>query len=916
MTMIVPRRVRLFASVGWLLLLGVLPLAAADDGYAPPTNLGHGLREIVQWSHDANVTQLFGLARTAAFAEHIRDVQPRAQLDQSGRIVVDIVLNGTAPVANVRRDLAMLGLQSIAEHPATGRSGSAFGRISAWMSPEAATAAAAVPGVQSVLLVHQPWHRVGRVTSQGVGVLHADAVMALGFTGHGIRIGAISDSYNIANTTPNAAADVATDDLPGNATHPLPVVVLQEGATGQSNTDEGRAMLQIAHDMAPGAGLAFCAVGQTQVTFANAITNLRTNSSAPCDIIVDDIIFADEPMFSDGIVGQAAETAVTSTTLAGRPVVFYSAAGNDAGQGYEADWKPVADTTARGMGIPNLNLNQVPDTLTAGGFHNFAAAAGQNGVTIVQQVTLNLVGYPSGTKAEFNFQWNDLFIPNEITTDYYFLVFDTSGNFLTSVSGTDQATGFSGTGEAAQIVDLTAPLNAGTKTYQIVISRGTVGTTPASHFRYTVDPSAGVITGSFVSQTVPTIFGHSGARNVDAVGGYYYADTSAPESYSSLGPVSIYFDDAGNRLSTPELRWQPTISGVDGVVTTFFPSASSPNFFGTSAAGPHAAGVAALLLQAAGGPGSITPMQMRGLLESTAAPYSADPLIKANGFSPSAGFGLINAQTALTTLQNEALKTAPLTNISTRLLVQTGSNIGIAGFVITGSVAKQVLIRGIAPSLTALGVAGAMADPVLNVFDATSSTVPIATNNNWQDTQATAIQQTGMAPSNVLESAILVTLNPGAYTAQIQSATNGTGVARVDVIDLNPAPAVKLTNISTRGLVAGGANAMIAGFIIPPGESKSVLVRAIGPGLTQLGVPGAVADPNVTVYDQNGNQLAFNLHWADTQQAAIQATGQAPGTAHDSAILISLTPGEYTAIVRSNSGGTGVARVDVLDLDP
>ena len=672
--------------------------------------------------------------------------------------------------------------------------------------------------------------------------------------------------------------------------------------------------------------LAFSSVGPTQNTFVNSIYNLRTNASTPCDIIVDDIVFTDEPFFSDGIVAQAADDVVTNTSLSGRPVIFYSASGNDAGQGYEADWNMVSDAAGRGLsGLP-VNLTSVPDTLTAGGFHNFAAAAGQGGTVIAQQISVNTTGFVSVSTVEMNFQWNDLFIPGEVTTDYYLLIFDSGGNYLASVSGTDQATGPLGTGEACQLVDLSVGSGGAAKTYYVVISRGTIGSTPATHFRYTVDPAPGVITGPYVAYNVCSVYGHTGARNVDAVGAYWWSQPTTPENYSSFGPVAIYFDDNGNRLASPEIREQPTISTVDGVGTTFFPTGSGsdpdhdgfPDFFGTSAAGPHAAGVAALLLQAAGGPGSITPAQMRGLLESTAARNTSDAGILSNGWSAPAGFGLVNSLTAYNTASANSFKPAELRNISTRLLVQSGNQVGIAGFIITGSVPKQVLIRAIGPSLTAFGVPGALANPTLELHDTNSL---IASNDDWLTQVAGSIpvgtpaqiQGTGLAPGNTLESALLVTLSPGAYTAIIQGSGGGVGVGLVEVYDLAPGPTVKLGNISTRGLVSGGANVMIGGFIIPPGESKSVLIRAIGP---DVGVSGALSDPNLTLYDQNGYAMAFNLHWGDTQQAAISATGQAPGNPNDSAILINLPPGAYTAIVRSQSGGSGVARVDVIDLDP
>ncbi len=338
-----------FAAAVVFLWLGTA--VRAEDPAAAPRNVGRGLAEVANWNRAQPVTQA-ATTRATATREHLRQQHPRAQSDAAGRVVVDVLLDGRASLAQVREALGALGVEVFAEHPATGRAGSAFGRLSAWLPVERTAEAAAIPGVQSVVLVHRPWKRVGKATSQGVGVLRADAVQARFFTGKNITVGVISDSYDL--TTPHAADDVAADDLPGfgnPAGRATPVVVLQEGnASDDSNADEGRAMLQIIHDIAPDAKLAFQTVGATQTTFANAIRNLRTNPSAFCDVIVDDIGFPDEPFFSDGIVAQAVDDVVTRNDLPGRPVIFYSAAGNSGDVGFECDWTPVSGTDARARG--------------------------------------------------------------------------------------------------------------------------------------------------------------------------------------------------------------------------------------------------------------------------------------------------------------------------------------------------------------------------------------------------------------------------------------------------------------------------------------------------------------------------------------------------------------------------------------
>jgi len=264
---------------------------------------------------------------------------------------------------------------------------------------------------------------------------------------------------------------------------------------------------------------------------------------------------------------------------------------------------------------------------------------------------------------------------------------------------------------------------------------------------------------------------------------------------------------------------------------------------------------------------------------------------------------------------SSVVRTGRPVNLSTRLPTQTGQNVLIGGFIISGSVPKTVIVRAIGPSLTALQVPGALPDPTLELHDANGV---IAFNDNWRDTQEAAIIASGHAPSNDLESAILVTLAPGAYTAIVQGAGNTTGNALVELYDLDPTAPVQLVNISTRGFVGTVNDVMIAGFIIGSGlgvngdGSVNVVVRAIGPSLAQQNVTGTLQNPNLALYDQNGTQFAFNENWKDTQQAAIQATGRAPSDDREAAILVALPAGAYTAIVRGNGGTTGVALVEVF----
>jgi outer membrane biosynthesis protein TonB len=272
-------------------------------------------------------------------------------------------------------------------------------------------------------------------------------------------------------------------------------------------------------------------------------------------------------------------------------------------------------------------------------------------------------------------------------------------------------------------------------------------------------------------------------------------------------------------------------------------------------------------------------------------------------------------------------KPGSLGNISTRLQVGTGNNVLFAGFIIQGNASKTVLIRSAGPSLTAFGLPGAMSDPQLELHDANNL---IGMNDNWQTTQlggvitsdqVAAIQNSGAAPADPAEPAIIATLPAGGYTAIVQGVGGTQGVATVEVYDLSPNNGATLANISTRGFIQTGDNVMIGGFIIV-GNSSKVLIRATGPSLIPFGINNALANPQLELHDANG-RLAGNDDWQTTQingiitsdqSAAIQNSGLAPGNPLESAIIATLPPGGYTAIAQGVNGGTGVGLVEVFAL--
>ena len=247
-------------------------------------------------------------------------------------------------------------------------------------------------------------------------------------------------------------------------------------------------------------------------------------------------------------------------------------------------------------------------------------------------------------------------------------------------------------------------------------------------------------------------------------------------------------------------------------------------------------------------------------------------------------------------------------NISTRAAVGTGDDVSIIGFIISGPNAKKVLLRAIGPSLSDHGVSGPIPDPTLTLYNSTGGFV--TSNDNWRDTQQGEIVATGAAPTNVLESAIVRTLNPGRYTAVLRGKNNSTGIGLVEIYDLNPTANAALANLSTRGFVGTGDDVMIAGFIVGSGEEPILALRAVGPSLTNQGIAGALQDPTLELRDKNGMLLASNDDWQTSQDSAVAACGIAPSDFREPAIVRSLASGNYTAIVRGKNNTTGVALIE------
>jgi hypothetical protein len=695
--------------------LGVTGLAALASLFLPlayggttPKNLANGLYEIVEQNRTAP-----GAARSLVLRPTVSSgIRQKMLWDETGKVMVDIHLDGSkafAELSSLLRNDSQV--EVTAEEP-----NYQSGVIEGYVTPEAAARIASSPGVRSLSAVLKPIHYVGLVTTQGVHQHEVDKLPAK-YDGSGISVGVLSDSYNTSNNSIKAETDISTGDLPGPG-NPLgnttPVTVLEDFPDG---TDEGRAMLQIVHDIAPKAKLAFATADDGEVGFANNIKRLKDEFNA--DVIIDDVFYFDEPLFQDGIIAQAVDY------VAAKGVAYFSSAGNQSPtEAYASKLRRIPFDPSNPSAVAkntNLDLSQVDPSLYIGGFHNFR----QGGQDIAQTVHL-------ATGDAFTLQWNDGYqttTPNNIqqlfsstgalttptsapeftfsnpkagdqvrvdvfgtgstpnldvvlqlidpngqilatqdtgTGETMFSFLPTAGNYTVRVTGFQGAEGqftikvnetdgkpLVGTDlnllifdEAGNFLGALADNNLSTNrpvevgvwplptgNYQFVISYGNVPAGPqtADQVRYVFLNPADSYVVEYVSVNTPSTGGHSCARGANGVGAYSPFRPYIPEDYSAHGPETIYFDGAGNRLSEPEVRLKPDISAMDGGNTTFFVSDTSrdddtfPNFFGTSASAPHAGGIAALVLQSHGGPGSLKPTALRAILQQSAFPHDLDP---------------------------------------------------------------------------------------------------------------------------------------------------------------------------------------------------------------------------------------------------------------------------------------------------
>lgn len=253
-------------------------------------------------------------------------------------------------------------------------------------------------------------------------------------------------------------------------------------------------------------------------------------------------------------------------------------------------------------------------------------------------------------------------------------------------------------------------------------------------------------------------------------------------------------------------------------------------------------------------------------------------------------------------------------NLSTRMKVEAGDNVLIGGFIIVGPGEKRIALRGLGPSLP---ISGALSDPALELYD--SSGTLVASNNDWRSAQQDELVASGLAPTHDSDAALIATLSTGSYTAVVRGVNDTTGVALVEVYDLDPATALaRMVNLSTRGNVRTDDDVMIGGLIVVGDAPKRVIARVVGPSLNVGGAPiaGRLDDPTLELRDGNGDLVAENDNWRNTQQNDLEASTLAPNDDREPGIVASLAPGLYTAVVRGAQNTTGIALVEMYDLDP
>ncbi|MCH8825530.1 MAG: S8 family serine peptidase [Chloroflexi bacterium] len=499
----------------------------------------------------------------------------------------------------------------------------------------------------------------GSVVSQGDALIEADLARAeFGVDGSGVTIGVISDSFNCQD---GYDTDVATGDLPNdiNVVLDIPIVF---GRCLSPGNDEGRAMMQVIHDVAPGAELTFrSGFPFTQADMVQTIEALADADKV--DIIVSDLVHLTEPMFQDGLIAQAANLAFASSS-----VVYIASAGNGGLASYEADFDPGtvgAENFFRGGFFTNFAASSPISFFNGGIAHDFDSDPDPSRKDFFQQITVE-----EGDRILISLQWDSPFLSatgsvgTDNDVDVFILnnQFDTAtGTPTTIVGGSAEKNDISdpeGTGDAVEIVDFLNPVGSGETIFNIMVVHSRSKTIANVNDRTLIGPTPGKI--KYVTFLGPmtideysteggSIFGQAAAEGALAVGAVDYSTPDLLEGFSSTGPTEILFDANGNRLAEATVRPKPDLVSPDGVNIPDTTLAGTPdpvlggirNYFGTSASAAHVAGVAALIKQAAP---TISPQSLYQALRTSAKD------ILATGFDDGSGHGLVQAHAAISSL--------------------------------------------------------------------------------------------------------------------------------------------------------------------------------------------------------------------------------------------------------------------------
>ena len=702
--------------LGAVVVAGSTTLVPVSTTAAPPPShdkrvdptLGNGLGRLVSQSQQSSLRRAGGLRI---------DQESLAIRDDQGRVLVHLTPQSDADRTSFRKEAERAGLSVQAVD-------SEQGTLEGFAPLSAVRRLASLPETGTIAQALKPAANAGDAISQGVAMQRVDKVHRKGVDGRGITIGALSDSYDAATQTVtgepltvHAKQDVASGDLPGpaNRRNRQPVAVIEDLETSADNTDEGRAMLQIAHDVAPASKLCFATAFTGLLGFADNVRRLADRKgSCGADVIVDDVIYFDEPMFSDNPLSDAIDD------VADKGVHYFSSAGN---QGLQQSWDSRVRLVSpqRGVRGTNIDLSDVDPELFDGGLQDMDPGSGTDvaqdlrlgedgglfdlqwddpvdldGPTVGDPVfdfegelteadpevsfgytpSRDLLGkevqfradaIPSGTTdlilsvdapdgtnlgtidtitspetlavklnqpgqytvtvsgfegetGRFTADVSPVLAPSAVTTDFNALFFDADGNYVGAIADRNAATG-----RPSEIASI-----AGFDELQMVVARAGTGPVGATRLRNVLNGD--MFFTEYSDPLSPAVWGHAAAKGATAVAAYDPFRPFLPEFFTSPGgDLPIYFDSEGNRLRRPEIRRVPQVAAADGGNTTFFTvdnprdADAQPNFFGTSAAAPHAAAIAALALQKSGGPKRVSPAKLRTRLQKSAFKHDLDP---------------------------------------------------------------------------------------------------------------------------------------------------------------------------------------------------------------------------------------------------------------------------------------------------